>query len=76
MAFDPAKPTDGSPLASSVMRDQFNGLNELIYQAKVSSASNVNHVEELFVEITEPPNQEQVVKIVQKLNELIIALHR
>ena len=76
MAFDPAKPTDGSPLASSVMRDQFNGLNELIYQAKVSSASNVNHVEELFDEITEPPNQEQVVKIVQKLNELIIALHR
>ena len=87
MSFDPTKPADHSPLDAAEMRDQFNGLSDLITNvsnaasnnlgAAISgTSSNSNAVTNLNVNLSNPPQAFEVQQIIDKLNELINALRR
>jgi hypothetical protein len=125
MPFNPALPTFGSPITSAELRDQFNGLKDLIDTIPVGppgpegpegppgpqgadgnqgadgpegpegpqgppgdvsqqqlddaiagTANNVDGIEPASVTVSDPPSQAEVQAIVDKLDELINALHR
>jgi hypothetical protein len=82
MPFDPTKPADNSPLSSTEMRAQLNGLNQAITNAVSTavvsaSSSNSNGVSTLNLSIgNNPPQQYEVQPIADKLDELINALRR
>jgi hypothetical protein len=82
MPFDPTLPLNNSLVSSSELRNQLNGLNELIDSVQnqlineiagtaVNPAVNV-----LGQSISNPPTQAQVQAIQNKLNELINAITR
>ena len=85
MPFDPAVPALHAPISSSVMRDQFNGLQTNI-QAKAFEDDCVNRlnmcavnptaVEGMGMVVSDPPTQEQVRAISNKLDELLAVLKR
>ena len=87
MSFDPTKPADHSPLDAGEMRDQLNGLNDLITNvsnaasnnlgAAISgTSSNSNAVTNLNISVSSPPQAIEIQQIIDKLNELINALRR
>ena len=89
MPFDPTQPAPNSPLASAVMRDQLNSLNDLI-SAKPSvgevnnavslgiqgTSNNSNAVGQMSLSVDPSYNQAQMQQISDKLDELILALRR
>ncbi len=86
MPYDPSLPTNNSPIVAAELRNQFNGLNDLI--ADLPTTANVNDmivsntprncdgVAVLAGSIANPPTQAQVLALQDKVNELIAALHR
>jgi hypothetical protein len=86
MPFDPTLPVDHSQIVAAELRDQFNGLNDLITNSPsfddvnniitAQAAGNCNTVAALNLTVSNPPTQAQVQAIVTKLNELIAKLKR
>ena len=66
MAYDPNFPPAQQPLNAAPFRDQFNALNDAKAPRPVS-------VDPLLVPISDPPQQAEVMAILAKLNEHIIA---
>ncbi len=86
MAFNPALPAANSPIASAELRSQLTGLKDLI-DARPDTAAVQNliatdsagypgAVNSLSLTISDPPTQAQVQIIVNKINELLLALQR
>ena len=85
MPFNPTLPLANAPVSSSELRSQFNGLQSNI-QAKASEDDCVNRlymcavnptaVEGMGMVVSDPPTQEQVQAISNKLDELIAVLKR
>ena len=84
MAYDPNLPANHAPIVPAELRDQSNGLNDLItdlltgadvdYSIRAQAARNVDAFTPLTLTISNPPTQAQVQAVVTKLNELITAL--
>ena len=69
MPFDPSLPADNSPLSSSVMRDQFNGVNE-------GSSVNTNAVSTLSMNAEANYDQNQMQAVIQKIDEILLTMRR
>ena len=86
MPFDPDLPANNSPISSSELRDQFNGLKEELetfcvplaqYQTDYEdTARNPVTVARLDMAVSDPPTQAEVQAIADKIDELIDALKR
>jgi hypothetical protein len=82
MPFDPTLPVNNSLISSSELRNQLNGLNDLINNVDLQlnnaiAGTAVNPaVNVLGQSISNPPTQAQVQAIQNKLNELINAITR
>jgi hypothetical protein len=82
MPFDPSLPVNNSLISSSELRNQLNGLNELIDNVQNQLISGIDGtalnpaVTVLSQSISNPPTQAQVLAIQNKLNELINAITR
>jgi hypothetical protein len=81
--FDPALPVNNSPNSSAEMRGQLTGLKEEIDGLGQSLASEVGgtardpvSVPELQITLSDPPTLADVQAVLDRLNELILALHR
>lgn len=85
MAYDPSWPAAHALASSSEMRNQLNGLQSNI-QAKayeddcmgrlMMCAVNPTAVEGMGMVVSDPPSQEQVQAISNKLDELLAVLKR
>ena len=87
MAYDPTKPVNGSPISSSELRTQLQGLKS-ICDSKAneddslpriqqnSSGPIAGQVDFLSLGISNPPTQAQVQSIADKIDELITVLKR
>ena len=86
MPFDPTLPVNNSLISSSELRNQLNGLKTIIdNNASTASTALINAIDGTAVNpavntlgqsISNPPTQEQVQAIQNKLNELINAITR
>ena len=92
MPFNPSLPANNSPISSSELRDQLNGLNDAInacvthdglsdeIQTTVAwegTARNLDlSIGRLDMAVSDPPTQAQVQAIADKMDELIDALRR
>ena len=82
MPFDPTLPVNNSLISSSELRNQLNGLNDLINNVDLAlnnaiAGTALNPaVSTLGQSISNPPTQAQVQAIQNKLNELINAITR
>ena len=86
MPFDPDLPVNNSPISSSELRAQFNGLKEelqliCVTQGQYSvdyedTARNPLTVARLEMAVSDPPTQAEVQAIADKIDELIDALKR
>jgi hypothetical protein len=82
MPFDPTLPVNNSLISSSELRNQLNGLNELIDNVQNQLITSIEgtamnpNVNTLSQSISNPPTQAQVLAIQNKLNELINAITR
>ena len=80
MPFDPSKPANSSPLSSSEVRGQLNGLNQAITDAVnaaiAGTSNNSNAVSVLSQSADGGYNQSQMQQVLDKLGELITALRR
>ena len=89
MAYDATLPANNSLISSSELRNQFNGLKTLVDDCPTTSAMHTyveNYVSSYTTEVetvmpltgftvSDPPTQGEVQTVVNKLNELIQALH-
>jgi hypothetical protein len=76
MPFDSTWPPDHAELDGAPFRAQFNGLNDLItdLQNQVSALqTQLNGVSQLVIAVNDPPQQAEVMALLAKLNELIVA---
>ncbi len=86
MAFNPDLPVANSEILSAELRDQFNGLKELVDARptnddvlgaiRVRCAANVDDVPPLELAISDPPTQSQVQAIYDQLEYLRTMLQR
>ena len=80
MSFDPSKPANNSPLSSSEMRNQLNGLNQNIndtVNSAISGTSNNSNGVATMGQSADPNYQQwQMQMLFDKLDELINALRR
>ena len=85
MPFDPTYPPTNALIESAPMREQFNGLKDLIDACATSvdlenavqtTSSNSNGVASIAMNVDPDYNQNQIQMIVNKLDELINALRR
>jgi hypothetical protein len=85
MPFDPTKPAANSPNSSAEMRGQLTSLNADIHQrasftdlnnAIANTSNNSNSVGQLSQGADGSYNQSQMQDVLNKLDELINALHR
>jgi hypothetical protein len=86
MAFNANLPQANSPISSAELRDQFNGLKELVDQRVTTqtfdemiqndTACSIGGMEQLNLTVSNPPTQAEVQALVDKLNELIDCLRR
>jgi hypothetical protein len=82
MAFDPTLPVENTPLDAAQMRDQLNGLNDLIQQRpdvnamEADAAGPALSVNYLHMTVSNPPTQAEMQTIADKLDELLVALRR
>ena len=67
MAFDPNLPAANSPIVSAELRSQFNGLSDRIDEC----ALNPVGLEQLSLEISDPPTKAEVEAIRDKINDMI-----
>ena len=84
MAFDANLPANNSPISSAELRNQLNGLKTLIdaqaaqiaglQTALAGKASAITSVDTSNTDIDNPVTQEQGQALLDKLNELIVAL--
>ena len=78
--FNPELPRDHSPLSSTEMRSQLNGLNDTltgaISEAVNGCALNPWEVGPLGLTVSNPPTQAEVQAVADKLDQLIAALTR
>ena len=86
MAFDSAKPANGSPIVSAELRNQFNSLNDDIQQRALSidvqdainvqaAALPVGLPPPTFT-VSNPPTQAEVQALLDYLNALYTVLSR
>ena len=85
MSFDANKPANNAVVSSSELRDQFNGLNGLL-SARAWEDDCVNRynacainpaaVESLMLTVSDPPTQSEMQAVLDKLNEVLMALKR
>ena len=78
-AFNPAIPVDGSVIDAGELRTQFGVLEVEIQMLGLRMEVQEQRgfgIDPLSVTITEPPTQEQVQTVVDKLNELIASMSR
>ena len=78
-AFNPAIPVDGSVIDAGELRTQFGVLEDEIQMLDLRMEVQEQRgfgIDPLSVTITEPPTQEQVQTVVDKLNELIASMSR
>ena len=85
MAFDPTLPAAHTPMASSTLRAQFNGLAALLaaraweddcVNRQLACAINPAAVESLMLTVSDPPTQYEMQAVLDKLNEVLMALKR
>ena len=79
MAYDPALPANNSLISSSELRNQFNGLNELIIGLQDQcddTPHNTNGIAQLSLTISNPPTQAQVQAIADKIDEMLSVMFR
>jgi hypothetical protein len=89
MPFDPSLPVNSSKVRASELRDQFNGLNDLISakpstaevvnavnQGLQGSSNNSNGVGQMSISADGSCNASQLQQVMDKLDELILALRR
>ena len=86
MPYDPSLPVDGSPIVAVELRNQFEGLREMIESLPNSSdvdqaiqgnsGGNCDNVDFLNLTAGNPPTQAQVQAIANKIDELLHALKR
>jgi hypothetical protein len=86
MAFNANLPQANSPISSVELREQFNGLKELVDQCVTTqaldeliqndTACSIGGMEPLNLTVSNPPTQAQVQALVDKVNELIDCLRR
>ena len=89
MPFDPTLPVNNSKVRASELRDQFNGLNDLISikpsvgevvnavnQGLQGSSNNSNAVGQMSLSADGSYNALQLQQVMDKLDELILALRR
>ncbi|MBL9116043.1 MAG: hypothetical protein JNJ83_13635 [Verrucomicrobiaceae bacterium] len=85
MPFDPAHPANGSSLSSQVMRDQLNALNDDIQTRATTdelntaiqgTSANTNQVSTLNMNADAAYDQNQMQAVLQKLDEVILAMRR
>ena len=86
MAYDPTKPVEDSPLDAGEMRNQLTGLKALIDQ-KTSPDDVTNLITQqapgkcsnafdLNMNVSDPPTQQEVQTIADKIDELLQDLKR
>jgi hypothetical protein len=83
MPFDPSKPAANSPVSSSELRSQFNGLQNNI-QAKANEDDCVNRfalcavkpsaVEGLGMVVSDPPTQAEMQALSNKVDEILAVI--
>ena len=71
MAFNPDKPEENTPLDAAEMRNQFNGLNDLI----TAMGSKCDGVVPLNIPFHDPPTRAEIQAVADKLNEMLSAQH-
>ena len=85
MSFDPTKPANNSPMSSSEVRSQFNGLHSLLSERAreddcvnrlLMCAENPTAVEGMGMVVSDPPTQAEMQALSNKLDELIAVLKR
>ena len=79
MAYDPTLPANNSLISSSELRNQFNGLNELIIGLQDQcddTPHNTNGIAQLSLTISHPPTQAQVQAIADKIDEMLSVMFR
>ena len=86
MPFDPALPAQNAPVVSAELRDQFNGLKDLIdaqetriaalEAALAGTALNPTTVGPFSTSLNDPPTAAQVQAILNVHNQLLGALLR
>ena len=86
MAFDPTLPVEDTPLDAAQMRDQLNGLKDLIdalpqsdamwAELDAQAAGPCKNVAELNLTVSNPPTQAEVQAIADRLDLLLFNLKR
>ena len=79
MPFDPTLPLNNSLVSSAELRNQFNGLTELVIGLQDQcddTPHNTNGIGQLSLTISNPPTQAQVQAIHDKINEMLTAMFR
>ena len=79
MAYDPTLPANNSLISSSELRNQFNGLNELIIGLQDQcddTPHNTNDIAQLSLTVSNPPTQAQVQAIADKIDEMLSVMFR
>jgi hypothetical protein len=86
MPFNASLPVDHAQIVAAELRNQFNGLNDVITalptqawvldMIRANAAANVDAISALGQTISNPPTQAQVQAVQNQLNALIIALHQ
>lgn len=76
MSYDPNKPTNGALISAPELRDQFQGIIDLVVSNQNNTSANSNSVNTLGMFVSNPPTQTDVQMIADKLDELILSLRR
>ena len=79
MAFDPTLPVNNSLVSSAELRNQFNGLNELVIGLQDQcddTPHNTNGIAQLSLTISNPPTKAEVEAIRDKINEMLTVMFR
>jgi hypothetical protein len=77
MAYNPNLPANNSPVSSTELRAQFNGLKDLCDNLQTefdNTALSTNNVQPLSLTVSNPPTQAQVQAIANKIDEMLAAM--
>lgn len=72
--YNPDLPADEALASAAELRGQFQGLQVLIDEAKEHTHEAIAGISPLDLEISDPPTQDEVTQVKDRLNELIAAL--
>lgn len=86
MPFDPTKPQENTPLDAAEMREQLNGLADLIAERLTEpqaeqliaskAAGPMPDLALLDMMVSNPPTQAEMQAVVNKIDEMIVRLRR